>query len=57
MTGHEFADAGDGRIIAMRLRMHSLEKEDHWTEIRYEEIEFDVELKDQLFTQFSLKNP
>ena len=57
MIGHDIKDVGDGRIIAMRMRMHSLEDDDHWTEIVYQDIDFNVELKDQLFTQFSLKNP
>ena len=57
MTGHDIQDLGNGRIVAMRLRMHSLEKEDHWTEVIYQSLEFNVPLKERLFTQFSLKNP
>lgn len=57
MTGHDIKDLGDGRIVAMRMRMHSLEKDDHWTEIVYQELDFNVPLSDRLFTQFSLKNP
>ncbi len=57
MTGHDIKDVGDGRIIATRMRMNSLEDDDHWTEIVYQNINFNVELKDRLFTQFSLKNP
>ncbi|MEM7218597.1 MAG: outer membrane lipoprotein-sorting protein [Pseudomonadota bacterium] len=57
MTGHDFADAGDGRWLAMRMRMHTLEKDDHWTEIRYDTIKFDVDVADRTFTQFALKNP
>jgi len=57
MVGHDIKDVGDGRVIAMRMRMHSLEDEGHWTEIVYDAIDFNVELEDQLFTQFSLKNP
>ncbi len=57
MTGHDIGDAGDGRILAMRMRMRSLEKDDHWTEIRYQSLRFEVELEDRLFSQFSLKNP
>lgn len=57
MIGSDIKDVGDGRLIAMRMRMHSLEKDDHWTEIIYQHIDFNVELNDQLFTQFSLKNP
>lgn len=57
MIGSDIRDAGDGRIVAMRLRMTSLEDEDNWTEVVYEKFDFDIELKDRLFTQFSLKNP
>lgn len=57
MIGSDIRDAGDGRIVAMRLRMTSLEDADHWTEVVYDKFDFDVELKDKLFTQFSLKNP
>ena len=57
MTGHDIKDLGDNRIVAMRMRMHSLEEKDHWTELVYDRLEFNVELKDRLFTQFSLKNP
>ncbi len=57
MVGHDIKDVGDGRVIAMRMRMHSLEDEGHWTEVVYKNIDFNVDLNDQLFTQFSLKNP
>jgi|GEM_PF-93857 len=57
MTGYDIKDVGDGRIIATRLRMVSLEEDDHWTELIYNDIDFNVELNDRLFTQFSLKNP
>lgn len=57
MTGHDIKDLGDGRIIAMRMRMHSLEEQDHWTELVYNTLDFNVDLDDRLFTQFTLKNP
>ena len=57
MTGHDIKDLGNGRIIATRLRMHSLEEQDHWTELVYNTLDFNVELDDRLFTQFTLKNP
>ena len=57
MTGHDIQDLGDGRIVAMRMRMHSLEKDDHWTEVVYKNLDFNVEVKDKMFTQFALKNP
>lgn len=57
MTGHDIKDLGDGRIVAMRMRMHSLEEEDHWTEVEYKTLDFNVEVNDRQFTQFALKNP
>lgn len=57
MIASDIRDVGDGRIVAMRLRMTSLEEKDHWTEVVYDTFDFDIELKDRLFTQFSLKNP
>jgi len=56
MTGHDIKDLGNGRIVAMRMRMHSLEKPNHWTEVVYETLDFNVELNDRQFTQFALKN-
>lgn len=57
MTGHDIQDLGDGRIVAMRMRMHSLEKDDHWTEVVYKNLDFNVQVEDKMFTQFALKNP
>jgi len=46
-----------GRTIAVRQRMAHVETEDEWTEIRFDSIEFDVTLKDSLFTLSNLRNP
>ena len=46
-----------GRTIAVRQRMAHVETEDEWTEIRFDSIEFDVNLKDSLFTLSNLRNP
>ena len=46
-----------GRTVALRQRMAKVDTEDEWTEIRLEEIEYDVELKDSLFTLSNLRNP
>jgi outer membrane lipoprotein-sorting protein len=45
-----------GRTFATRMRMVSLDKPDHWTEMTYDKAEFDVPLDDGLFTVFALKS-
>lgn len=52
----EIADMG-GRIIAKRQRMNKADKPDEWTEIQVIEVDYDVELKDSLFTLSNLRNP
>jgi hypothetical protein len=37
--------------------MSNLEKDDHWTEIVYDDARFDVELPDYLFSLSNLQNP
>ncbi len=44
-----------GRTIATRMRMHRLDKEDHWTEIVYRSIDYDIELPANTFTLFNLR--
>lgn len=46
-----------GRVIAIRQRMGKLEAPDEWTEIAINTIEYNVELKDSLFTLSNLRNP
>ena len=46
-----------GRTIAIRQRMSKVEVEDEWTEIRVDEMEFDIKLRDTLFTLSNLQNP
>ncbi len=46
-----------GRALAIRQRMAKVDTEDEWTEIRFDSIEFDVELSDSLFTRSNLRNP
>ena len=44
-----------GRTIPIRMRISDAENPDHWTEIEYVNIDFAVEIEDQVFTQFALR--
>jgi len=46
-----------GRTLAVRQRMAKADTEDEWTEIRFDSIEFDIDLSDNLFTRSNLRNP
>lgn len=46
-----------GRTIASRLRMNKIESPDEWTEMSVDEVEFDIDLADSLFTLSNLRNP
>ena len=46
-----------GRVIAKRQRMTKADEPDEWTEIQVNEIEYEIELKDSLFTLSNLRNP
>ena len=46
-----------GRMIAIRQRMAKVDTDDEWTEMTVESMEYDVELKDSLFTLSNLRNP
>jgi len=50
-------DERGGRTVATRQRMAKTETQDEWTEIYVEEMEFDIELRDSLFTLSNLRNP
>lgn len=52
----EIGDMG-GRTIAIRQRMIKTDEPDEWTEISVDEIEYELELKDSLFTLSNLRNP
>lgn len=52
----EIADMG-GRTIAKRQRMVKTEDPDEWTEIGVNEVEYEIDLKDSLFTLSNLRNP
>jgi len=46
-----------GRTIASRMRMNKIESPDEWTEISVDQVEFDIDLSDSLFTLSNLRNP
>ena len=52
----EIADMG-GRTIAKRQRMSKTDKPDEWTEIAVNEVEYELDLKDSVFTLSNLRNP
>ncbi|MDH3532901.1 MAG: outer membrane lipoprotein-sorting protein [Gammaproteobacteria bacterium] len=52
----EIGDMG-GRVVALRQRMAKVETPDEWTELRLESVEYDIDLKDSLFTLSNLRNP
>ena len=46
-----------GRTIAKRQRMGNADDADEWTEIQVNEVEYELDLKDSLFTLSNLRNP
>ena len=52
----EIAEMG-GRTIAKRQRMVKTDTPDEWTEIGVVEVEYEMDLKDSLFTLSNLRNP
>jgi len=52
----EIAEMG-GRTIATRQRMSKTDEPDEWTEIVVNEVEYELELKDSVFTLSNLRNP
>jgi outer membrane lipoprotein-sorting protein len=46
-----------GRVIAKRQRMIKTDEPDEWTEIQVNDVEYEVDLKDSLFTLSNLRNP
>ena len=45
-----------GRIMPVLMRMSKLDEPDHYTEIEYMAVEFDLPLEDRLFTTFTLQS-
>lgn len=56
LTSLDIGEMG-GRVIATRQRMSKVETPDEWTEIQVDSIEYEVDLKDSLFTLSNLRNP
>lgn len=56
LTSLEIGEMG-GRTIALRQRMSKTDAPDEWTEIAVDSIDYDVQLKDSLFTLSNLRNP
>jgi outer membrane lipoprotein-sorting protein len=52
----EIAEMG-GRTIAKRQRMTKTESTDDWTEIQMLSAEYEIEIRDSMFTQSNLRNP
>ena len=46
-----------GRVVAIRQRMKKVDEPDEWTEIVVDSMEYDLELRDSLFTLSNLRNP
>jgi outer membrane lipoprotein-sorting protein len=46
-----------GRPVARVMRMNKTDEPDEWTQLTAEQIEFDLDLPDSLFTLSSLRNP
>ncbi len=46
-----------GRMVALRQRMQKLEEPGEWTEIAVITVEYELDLKDSLFTLSNLRNP
>ncbi len=45
------------RVIPCTMRMISLDEEGHYTEMRYSEVKFDIDIPDDTFTLQNLENP
>ncbi len=46
-----------GKLVASKQRMNDMEKPEHWTEIRVQEAEFEVDIPAATFTLSNLRNP
>jgi hypothetical protein len=52
----EIADMG-GRTVAKRQRMSKTETPEEWTEIQVNSVEYEIDIRDSMFTQSNLRNP
>lgn len=46
-----------GRPFPVVIRMSQAEKPDHWTEVHHKDIQFGVNIPDELFSLARLQNP
>lgn len=56
MTSLEIGEMG-GRMVAIHQRMQKSDTDEEWTEIRVDDVEYDIDMPDSLFTQSNLRNP
>ena len=42
--------------MPLRMRMNKLDEPDNYTEVIYQQAEFDIEIEDRTFTVFSLQS-
>ncbi len=52
----EIAEMG-GRTVAKRQRMSKTETPEEWTEIQVNSVEYEIDIRDSMFTQSNLRNP
>ena len=52
----EIAEMG-GRTVAKRQRMSKTETPEEWTEIQVNSVEYELDIRDSMFTQSNLRNP
>ncbi|MGI9224022.1 MAG: outer membrane lipoprotein-sorting protein [Woeseiaceae bacterium] len=52
----EIAEMG-GRTVAKRQRMSETETPEEWTEIQVNSVEYEIDIRDSMFTQSNLRNP
>ena len=45
-----------GRVMPLKMRMNKLDEPENYTEVIYDDAEFDIELEDRTFTVFSLQS-
>ncbi|HEY5645264.1 MAG TPA: outer membrane lipoprotein-sorting protein, partial [Pseudomonadales bacterium] len=45
-----------GRVMPIRMRMSKLDEPENYTEVIYDNADFDIELEDRTFTVFSLQS-
>ena len=46
-----------GRTVALRQRMSKADAPEEWTEIQIASVEYEIDIRDSLFTLSNLRNP